>query len=192
MYGVRPDLSTFGKAMANGIACSALVGRRELMELGSFDTDRDRVFLLSTTHGAEHVGLAAAVATIGVYRAQPVIDTLWRQGERLRDGVGAVIAAHGLTDHVQVVGREPCLFYVTRGPDGTPSQLYRTLFLQELIGHGVLAPSFVVSAAHTDADVDRTIGAVDATLAVYAQALDRGVERVLRGRPVKPAMRRSA
>jgi glutamate-1-semialdehyde 2,1-aminomutase len=192
MYGVRPDLSTFGKAMANGIACSALVGRRELMELGGFDTDRDRVFLLSTTHGAEHVGLAAAVATIGVYRAQPVIDTLWRQGERLRDGVGAVIAAHGLTDHVQVVGREPCLFYVTRGPDGTPSQLYRTLFLQELIGHGVLAPSFVVSAAHTDADVDRTIGAVDATLAVYAQALDRGVERVLRGRPVKPAMRRSA
>ena len=52
VYGVTPDLSTWGKALGNGFAVSALAGRRELMELGGLRTDAARAFLLSTTHGA--------------------------------------------------------------------------------------------------------------------------------------------
>jgi glutamate-1-semialdehyde 2,1-aminomutase len=50
VYGVTPDLATFGKALANGFALSALAGRRELMELGGSRHAHERVFLLSTTH----------------------------------------------------------------------------------------------------------------------------------------------
>ncbi|HSE39433.1 MAG TPA: glutamate-1-semialdehyde 2,1-aminomutase, partial [Acidobacteriota bacterium] len=50
VYGITPDLSTFGKAMANGFAVSALAGKKEIMELGGIHHDRERVFLLSTTH----------------------------------------------------------------------------------------------------------------------------------------------
>src|SRR4029079_14217318 len=52
-YGVTADLAIFGKAMGNGYPISALVGRQDLMSLGGLDHDRDRVFLLSYTHGAE-------------------------------------------------------------------------------------------------------------------------------------------
>src|SRR3984957_6797941 len=53
-HGVIPHLSTFGKAMGNGFAIAALVGKREFMRLGGIDHDQPRVFLLSTTHGAEN------------------------------------------------------------------------------------------------------------------------------------------
>ena len=92
-------------------------------------------------------------------------------------------ARHGLSAHVEVVGRPCNLFYGTRGPDGTPSQAFRCLFLQEIIRRGVIAPSFVVSYSHADADIDRTIEAVDGALEVYARALGDGVERHLVGRP---------
>ena len=50
-HGVTPHLSTFGKAMANGFALAALMGKREIMQLGGLEHDQPRVFLLSTTHG---------------------------------------------------------------------------------------------------------------------------------------------
>jgi glutamate-1-semialdehyde 2,1-aminomutase len=71
-----------------------------------------------------------------------------------------------------------------------PSQPFRTLFLQETIQRGLLMPSFVVSFSHTDADVDRTIDAVDESLRIYRNALEDGVEKYLVGRPVKPVFRK--
>src|SRR5580700_6363883 len=63
-HGVTPHLSTFGKAMANGFALAALMGKREIMQLGGLEHDQPRVFLLSTTHGAETHALAASLETI--------------------------------------------------------------------------------------------------------------------------------
>ncbi len=183
LYGVVPDLSVFGKALANGFSLSALAGRRDIMRLGSRERPQDAVFLLSTTHGAETPALAAAIATMRVYRDEPVVEHLHRQGARLAEGVRQASARHGLGAHVDVVGRACNLFYATRDADGKASQPFRTLFLQEIIRRGVLAPSFVVSYAHADADIDRTVDAVDGALAVYARALSDGVERHLVGRP---------
>lgn len=189
LYRVAPDLTSFGKALGNGFAIAALAGRREVMELGGLRTDRERVFLLSTTYGAETHALAAALATIRVYREEPVIAHLHRQGERLAAGVTAAAAAHDVSDYVGVAGRACNLVYVTRDAAGDRSQRFRTLLLQELLRGGVLAPSFVVSYAHTDADIDRTVEVVDAALAVYARALRDGVDRYLVGRPVRPVFR---
>jgi glutamate-1-semialdehyde 2,1-aminomutase len=181
LYGVVPDLSTFGKALANGFALSALAGKREIMRLGSRERPQDQVFLLSTTHGAETPSLAAAIATMRVYEEQPVVEHLHRQGERLRAGIGAAAAARGLGAHVFAFGRACNLLYATLDADRRPSQAFRTLFLQETIRRGVIMPSLVVSYAHADEDVDRTIEAVDGALAVYARALADGPERFLEG-----------
>jgi glutamate-1-semialdehyde 2,1-aminomutase len=189
VYNVVPHLSAFGKALGNGFAISALVGQRAIMELGGLRHDRERVFLLSTTHGAESHALAAAMAVMQTYERQDVIGALYRQGERLARGVGDAIHRHRVEGHVELLGRPCNLVYATRDADRQPSQPFRTLFLQELIRRGVLAPSFVVSAAHTDADIDATVRAVDGALGVYRRALDEGVERHLAGRPVKPVMR---
>jgi glutamate-1-semialdehyde 2,1-aminomutase len=191
-YGISADLSAFGKALGNGFAISALIGKREIMRLGGLNHDRDRVFLLSTTHGAETHALAAAVAVMNVYRREPVIETLERQGMRLKTGIEAMARRHGLSDYFSVAGHPSNLVYVCRDSNGVPSQIFRTLVLQELIRHGILAPSFVVSYSHSDADIDQTIDAVDDTLAIYRKALDDGPDAYVAGRPVQPVFRRKA
>jgi glutamate-1-semialdehyde 2,1-aminomutase len=193
VYGVTPDLSTWGKALGNGFAVSALAGRRGLMELGGLRTDAPRVFLLSTTHGPETAGLAAYLAVEQAYREWDVVGTMERQGRRLAELVTDAVADAGLSDYIEVLGRPSCQVFTTRDPDRHPSQPYRTLFLQELIRHGVLGQSFVVSAAHTDADLEVTVEAVRAALPVYGRAIEQGsVDGLLAGRPVAPALRTHA
>jgi glutamate-1-semialdehyde 2,1-aminomutase len=186
---VEPDLAVYGKAMANGFACSALTGRREWMELGGVRHARERVFLLSTTHGGETHTLAAGLATLRFYQRNPVIETLYARGAQLRAGVETIVAELGLQGRFELAGPDCALLYGTRDAAGRPSQPFRTLFLQELCRHGVLAPSFVVSWSHGRADVDRTLEAVRASLRVYRDALEAGVERFLQGPPVKPVFR---
>jgi glutamate-1-semialdehyde 2,1-aminomutase len=190
VYDVRPDLSAFGKAMSNGFAVSALVGRREHMRLGGIDHDEERVFLLSTTHGAELHALAAMRATLEIYQREPVVETLYRQGARLRHGLETAARELGVEGYFGVAGRDCNLVFVTRDATGTPSQTFRTLFMQELCRRGILAPSFVVSYAHGDAEIDATIEASRDALRVYRRALDDGPERLLVGPPVKPVFRR--
>ncbi len=182
-YGVTADLATFGKALANGFALSAVCGKRDIMRRGSREREEDNVFLLSTTHGAEISSLAASLATMKVYRSEPVIAHLHRAGERLARGFREAVARHSVQEYVNVVGRPCNLLFGTRGPDKKPSQSFRTLFLQETIRRGVLMPSLVVSYSHQDADIDRTVDAIDGALAVYARALSDGVERHLVGPP---------
>jgi glutamate-1-semialdehyde 2,1-aminomutase len=189
-HKVAPDLSTFGKALGNGFSIAALAGRRELMERGGLRHDKERVFLLSLTHGAESPHLAAALQVIDTYRREPVVETLWKQGKRLSEGVNAAVRGLGLEGFFELMGRPCCLVYVTRDREMHGSQAFRALFLQELIRRGILAPSFVVSYAHTDKDIDNTIDAVNGALQVYKKALGESVEKYLVGRPVKPVFRR--
>ncbi|MEZ5566627.1 MAG: glutamate-1-semialdehyde 2,1-aminomutase, partial [Gammaproteobacteria bacterium] len=190
VYGITPDLATFGKAMANGFSLSALTGRRELMELGGLQHDRERVFLLSTTHGAETHAMAAGMATMEEYLTRPVIETLYARGARLREGVNRHIQNLGVGERFFLTGRDCSLQFNTRDADGQPSQPFRTLFLQELLERGILAPSFGVSYSHAETDIDATVDAVGEALQVYRTALAEGVQHYLRGRPVKPVYRR--
>jgi glutamate-1-semialdehyde 2,1-aminomutase len=193
VYGVVPDLSTWGKALGNGFSVSALAGRRDLMELGGLRTDASRVFLLSTTHGPEVTGLAAYLAVEQEYRTWDVVGTMEQRGAELAARVTEEIAAAGLTGYVEVLGRPSCLVFATYDADGAPSQAYRTLFLQELLKNGVLGQSFVVSAAHTAEDLDLTVEAVRALLPVYRRAIEaRTTDGFLLGRPVAPALREFA
>jgi glutamate-1-semialdehyde 2,1-aminomutase len=189
-HEVIPHLSTFGKAMGNGFAISALVGERRIMRLGGLDHDQPRVFLLSTTHGAETHALAAAIETLRIYNNYDVVGHLWSQGEKLRGLVQKSIQANHLQGFFEIPGRPCNLVFVTRDRNKERSQPFRTLFMQELIRHGVLCPSFVVSYSHQDDDIARTAEAVDSALMTYRRALDEGVEKYLVGRPVKPVYRK--
>ncbi len=105
-YGVVPDLAAFGKAMANGFAVSALVGKCALMERGGLYYDQERVFLLSTTHGAETHALAAAIETMKIYEREAVVEVLHRQGARLRAGIEDAARRLGVAGHFQMMGRD--------------------------------------------------------------------------------------
>lgn len=193
VYDVRPDLSCWGKAIGNGFPISALAGKREYMEFGGLRTDKDRVFLLSTTHGAETGSLAAFRAVVHAYATQDPIATMERGGRLLAAGIAEAVADHGLDDFVEVVGRPSCQVFITRDADREPSQTYRTLFIQELLRRGILAQSFVISAAHSDLDIEQTLDAVRGALPAYQRAIEVGsADSVLAGEPVAPAIRRYA
>ncbi|HEX3625615.1 MAG TPA: glutamate-1-semialdehyde 2,1-aminomutase [Verrucomicrobiae bacterium] len=189
-HNITPDLSTFGKALGNGFSVSALAGRRDIMRLGGLDHDRERVFLMSTTHGAEHHALAAAIETMRIYREEPVVETIWRQGQMLREEILRAVRGLKLEDHFLVNGRPCCLMYATLDQNRKPSQAFRTLFLQETMRRGLLMPSLVISYAHSDLDIQRTIGGISEALEIYRRALEDGVDRYLEGRPVKPVFRK--
>jgi glutamate-1-semialdehyde 2,1-aminomutase len=189
-YGIRPDLTTFGKGMANGFSLAALVGRRDIMELGGLRHDRDRVFLLSTTHGAETHAMAACLKTMDIYRENGVVEHLWQCGRVLADGVSRIAGGLGIADYFQVAGKPCNLVYVARDAEKQPSQMFRTLFLQEMIKRRLIAPSLVVSYSHGEADIATTLEAIEGALGVYAKALREGPEKFLEGRPVKPVFRR--
>jgi len=189
-FGVEPDLSTFGKAMANGFSVAAVTGKREFMEVGAIrSTGMERTFLLSTTHGGEMPGLGAFIEAVKIYRQEPVIDHFWRYGQRLRDGMTEVAARHGLQSYFSLDGPPVSLNYLTRDKDGNLSTKMRTLFAQEMIRNGVLIPWIAISYAHGDAELDRTLTATDAALKVYKQALEQGVERFLEGPAIQPVFR---
>ena len=183
-FGVTPDLACFGKAMANGFPLSAVVGRREIMEVF------DEIFF-SFTFGGEAVSLAAARATIAKLREKNVIEHLWRQGARLRDGYNARARDCGLGDRTQCVGFPPRTVLTFRDASGAESLPMKSLFQQEMIKRGILtAGGFTLCYAHSDEDVRRTLEACGDALGILARAVaeDR-VEASLEGPVIQPVFR---
>lgn len=189
-FGVEPDLCTFGKAMANGFALAAVGGKREFMEVGAIDKPgMDRTFLLSSTHGGEMTALGAFIAAVDVCEQENVPAHLWDYGTRLRQGMEQVAASHGLQDYFVLEGPAVALNYVTRDADAQPSPVMRTLFAQEMLKSGVMMPWISICQAHGDAELDMTLKATDAALAVYAKALQGDPAALLQGDAVKPVFR---
>src|SRR5688500_7832937 len=142
------------------------------MELGGLRTNHEPVFLLSPTHDAVTHSLAAPMAVMDTYADESIADRLHALGDCLAAGVWESAADMGVSEHVLVRGRACNLVFATLDADGKPSQPFRTLFLRQLLAGGVIGPSFVVSAALSDDDIDRTVEVVGLACAVYRQALE--------------------
>jgi glutamate-1-semialdehyde 2,1-aminomutase len=191
LYGVTPDLCTFGKAMANGFAVACVAGRREIMGLGSIEFEgSERVFLLSTTHGAEMCGLGAFVATVKFMQKHNVVEHLWDYGRMLTVMLQRKAEEHGVAYSFKVGGIPCSPYYLTLDSFGKNSMALRTLFSQEMIRQGVLMPWIALSYRHGAEELAITELAIDATFKVYRRALDEGVEKYLVGPAIKPVFRK--
>ncbi|MCB1999873.1 MAG: glutamate-1-semialdehyde 2,1-aminomutase [Rhodoferax sp.] len=189
-FGVTPDITTFGKGMANGYSVAAVAGRREVMQVGSIDQPgMERTFLLSTTHGAEMPGLGAFLETVQIYRNEDVTGHLWAYGRKLKAGLQQVAGRHGLQQHFKLDGPDISLNYLTLDANGNASLALRTLFAQEMLARGVMMPWIAVSQAHGEAELQATLDAADGALGVFKQALADGVEKHLVGAAIKPVFR---
>lgn len=191
LYGVTPDLCTFGKAMANGFSVSCIAGRREIMELGSIETPgQERLFLLSTTHGAEMNGLGAFVATVKFMQEHQVVDHLWDYGRKLMELMRRRAEAHGVSHCFKVGGIACSPYYLTLDQSGANSLALRTLFSQEMIRNGVLMPWIALSYRHGAEELAATEHALDQSFKIYRQAMENGVAPYLKGAVIKPVFRR--
>ena len=183
-FGVVPDLACFGKAMANGFPLAAVVGRREIMEVF------DEIFF-SVTFGGEALSLAAAQATMAKLREKNVIEHLWRQGARLRDGYNALALEAGLASLTQCLGYPPRTVLAFADGAGAESLATKSLFQQEMIKRGILiAGGFNLCYAHSDDDIRRTLEACGDALAILARArAEDRVEASLEGPIIQPVFR---
>src|SRR5438132_380071 len=183
-FSGTPDLACLGKAMANGFPLSAVVGRREIMEVF------DEIFF-SCTFGGEAVSLAAARATIAKLREKDVIEHLWRQGARLRDGYNALAREAGLAGHTRCIGYPPRTVLTFTDGAGAESLAMKSLFQQEMIKRGILiAGGFNLCYAHSDDDIRRTLDACRESFGILARALaERRVEQLLEGPVIQPVFR---
>lgn len=186
LYNVKPDLGCFGKAMGNGYPIAAVVGRRDVM------MTMDDIFF-SFTFGGDVLALAASIATIKEMKARNVIDHLWKQGERLKDGYNALAKHYGLEKVTQCIGLPPrtvCTFADTPKADAL---IVRSIVQQEMIKRGVL---FLVGhnlcAAHSDDDIEHTLRAHRSALEILAKALESDdPRRFLEGEPVQAVFRKA-
>jgi glutamate-1-semialdehyde 2,1-aminomutase len=190
VYGVTPDLCTFGKAMANGFSVAAVCGKRELMQLGAIDSPGTRrLFLLSTTHGAEMSGLGAFIRTVKFLQDHEVIPQLWRYGASVVRSMNALAAEYGIADHFKAAGPMVNPYYLTFDRQGRASLELRTLFAQEMIKNGVLMPWLAFSYRHGDAELQITEAALRSAFQTIRRALDDGVGKYLVGPAIRPVFR---
>lgn len=190
-YDIVPDLCTFGKGMANGFSVAALGGKREIMNVGGIkELGKERLFLISTTHGAEMCGMGAFIETVKFYKEHQVISHLWSYGEKLMNGMNAIARDLGVDKEFEVCGIPCSPGYATRDREGNVSMPLRTLFSQEMIKQGVLMPWIAISYAHGEKELQQTMEATRKALEVYKRALDEGVDKYLVGDVIKPVFRK--
>jgi glutamate-1-semialdehyde 2,1-aminomutase len=172
--GVQPDLCTFAKAMSNGFAMAAVIGRREVMEALT------RTFV-SSAFFTERVGPAAALATVQKHRRIDAGRTLVAIGRRVQDGWRR--AAERVALPVVVSGIPPLASFSFKDPD---APALTTLFIQELLVRGFLASDrFYPTVCHGEEQVGAYLDAVEAAFASVAEARAQGNVRERLAGPVK-------
>ncbi len=168
LFGVTPDLASFGKAMANGMPISAIVGRADVM------SEMENIFF-SGTFGGEAMSIAAAIATIDKIKNQNVIEKLWATGRTLDEGARALIKDAGLSGTIDLIGAAPWkVLSIQDHPNGSKDAI-KTLFIQEMLANGVLInASHNVTYAVGEADMAEILRAYKSALSVIARELEKG------------------
>ncbi len=190
-FDIEPDLCTFGKAMANGFAVAALCGKKEIMQLGGMlEEGKERVFLTSTTHGAEMSALGAFLKTVEIIRRDDVINHFWNYGKSLIDGMNDIAGKLGIGHSFYVEGYPCSPNYVTKDKEGKHSYAFRTLFSQEMIRGGILMPYIAISFSHQKEELAKTLEATNDALIIYKKALEGDINEYLHSSIIKPVFRK--
>ena len=172
-YGVYPDLAAFAKAMSNGFAMAAVIGRRDIMEA-------TQATFVSSTSWTERIGPTAALATIRKHQREDVPRHLIDMGMQVRKKWQEASGRVGL--QIRTAGILPL---GTFSIDHSQSVELVTLYIQEMLDRGILATTqFVPMLAHHQNHVNRYLNAVDEVFSVLAKAAEGDVTEFLRG-PVK-------
>ncbi len=172
-YGLKPDMAVFSKAMANGYAMAAIIGKKTVMEAA-------QTTFISSTNWTERLGPAAAIATIKKLIKTDTAGRLAKVGRSVKKVWEAASAKHGVP--IAVGGSDAIASFSFSGVDALALQ---TLFAQEMLEQGILARNlFFGTLAHTDAHVRQYAKAVDKAFAVLKKAIDTNTVHALLKGPV--------
>ena len=161
-YGVTPDVTTIGKAMANGYAISAVVGKREFMSV------YEKTAFISSTFFPNSLEMAASMKTLEILEREKVQDAIWERGTRFLERLGAIVDASGVP--VTKSGIPPMPFLTFDKADGHYKER-RNEFYTQCIRRGLFVQPFhhwYIAYRHTAEDLERALAVVEEALAVVA------------------------
>ena len=185
LTGVTPDLASFAKGISNGIPLSALVGKKEYMEV------LDKTFF-SFTYGGDCIGLAAAEACIPKLEREKATDHIWDMGLLLKDGFNELAKGHNLEEYIECIGY-PCRTIVAFNGQEKFDQLeMKSLFQQELLRRGILWTAYhAISWSHSKKDIELTLNAFDESMLVFKKIISgsSSLRGFIEGKPVEPVFR---
>ncbi len=183
-FGVKADLATFSKAIANGMPLSILTGKADIMKLLEND-----VFFF-TTFGGEALSLAAAKATIEEMLEKDVITALHDKGTILKNGIKSIINEIGI-DYVGINGY-PFRTIVTFDARAANPLIMKSYMQQELLKRGILWSGFHnISYSHTDGDISYTLKVYSEILPMLKENVETGnLEKNLLGQAIEPVFRK--
>jgi glutamate-1-semialdehyde 2,1-aminomutase len=150
--GVRPDLSAWGKAIANGYPLSAVAGSEPLRDAAR------RVYGTGSFWFAA-VPMAASLATLEIAKRDGVVERIRRHGEQLREGIAVQAKSHGIGLRQTGPAQMPMILF-----DDDPERARGNFWTSEAVKRGVyLHPwhNMFLCAAHTEADIARTLEVTD-------------------------------
>ncbi|HEV2425005.1 MAG TPA: aspartate aminotransferase family protein [Terriglobia bacterium] len=176
--GVRPDLATFGKAIANGFPLAAIAGRADVMD--HFNTREGGDTCFAGTYHGHPAALAAALATMEILENQPVHERIFALGDRLRRGLFEIHLRLGTGATVAGFG-SIFVTYFTSAPIGNYADALRSdaarflRYRRAMIERGVfLIPSNLkrghIGFSHTGQDIDRTLQIAEDVLRTASDA----------------------
>ncbi|MGE0483646.1 MAG: aminotransferase class III-fold pyridoxal phosphate-dependent enzyme [Gammaproteobacteria bacterium] len=181
LFGVTPDLATFGKGLANGYPLSAVAGRADIMR------EFEDVFF-SFTMGGETLSLAAALATMKKLREENVVSKVRQRGETLQRGVAAAIERHGCGEFLASGGDPTWSFLIFKDAGDISLYTIKTLWMQETLARGIMSVgTHNLSYAHDDADIERVLAVYDEIFPMLRDAVERcAFDEYLRCAPLEP------
>ena len=151
LFGVTPDLATFGKGMANGYPLSAVVGSNEVMQ-------KVEDIFFSGTFGGETLSLAAASKIIDKYKKEQVIEHFSEVGSYLLEKLNQLINDKNLGDIFWTSGHPSWSFLHIKEQEKYNTFEIKTFFLQEMFKRGILTlGSHNISFSHTKEIVDQLL-----------------------------------
>ena len=160
LYGVTPDLTVLGKAMANGYPISVVTGKKDIMMAA------ESKLFISSTFFPNSEAFVAALKTIEIPERDNVLENIWEKGKGFMNGIQALIDKHAVG--AELTGVAP-MFYITFKKDGTGAyKSKRKDFYTQLIRKGFFFTPFhhaYISYRHTQKDLDLTLNAIDESLA---------------------------
>ncbi|MBL8875043.1 MAG: aspartate aminotransferase family protein [Phycisphaerae bacterium] len=183
--GISPDLSTYGKAIANGFPIAALAGKAKYLELVT-STDAQKRVLIAGTYNCHPVPVAAAIACLRKLSdpALKVYDKLERLSNRLEHGLRRLMTDHRVTSTFVRQGSAHCCYFMANAPSNWWETLdghdfaFDTRYRRALIERGIYqfpiaAKQGSISYAHSEADIDQTLEATDSALSEITRSKAR-------------------
>lgn len=160
LYGVTPDVSVLGKAIANGYPISVVTGKRDVMMASA-----DKLFI-SSTFFPNSDAFIAALKTIEILERDNVLENIWQKGERFMKRIRSLIGKYAVG--AELTGVAP-MFYITFKKDDTGAyKRKRKDFYTQMIRRGFFFSPYhhaYISFRHTEEDLELTLEAIDKSLA---------------------------